>query len=78
MNFHRIKMSQYFPELYEPLVGDINIKVELSNYATKADVKNISHIDTSSFALNSNLASLKNEIDKLDIDKLIPVPWGLE
>ena len=71
-------MSQYFPELYEPLVGDINIKVELSNYATKADVKNISHIDTSSFALNSNLASLKNEIDKLDIDKLIPVPWGLE
>ena len=78
MNFHRIKMSQCFPELYEPLVGDINIKVELSNYATKADVKNISHIDTSSFALNSNLASLKNEIDKLDIDKLIPVPWGLE
>ena len=71
-------MSQYFPELYEPLVGDINIKVELSNYATKADVKNISHIDTSSFALKSNLASLKNEIDKLDIDKLIPVPWGLE
>ena len=71
-------MSQRFPELYEPLVGDINIKVELSNYATKADVKNISHIDTSSFALNSNLASLKNEIDKLDIDKLIPVPWGLE
>ena len=71
-------MSQCFPELYEPLVGDINIKVDLSNYATKADVKNISHIDTSSFALNSNLASLKNEIDKLDIDKLIPVPWGLE
>ena len=71
-------MSQCFPELYEPLVGDINIKVELSNYATKADVKNISHIDTSSFALNSNLASLKNEIDKLDSNKLIPVPWGLE
>ena len=67
-------MSQYFPELYEPLGGDINIKVELFNYATKADVKNISHIDTSSFALKSNLASLKNEADKLDIDKLIPVP----
>ena len=71
-------MSQYIPELYEPLGGDINIKVELSNYATKADVKNISHIDTLSFALKSNLAGLKNEIDKLDIDKLIPVPWGLE
>ena len=67
-------MSQYFPELYEPLGGDINIKVELFNYATKADVKNISHIDTSSFAFKSNLASLKNEADKLDIDKLIPVP----
>ena len=67
-------MSQYFPELYEPFGGDINIKVELFNYATKADVKNISHIDTSSFALKSNLASLKNEADKLDIDKLIPVP----
>ena len=78
MKFHRIKMSQYIPELYEPLGGDINIKVELSNYATKADVKNISHIDTLSFALKSNLAGLKNEIDKLDIDKLIPVPWGLE
>ena len=78
MKFHRIKMSQYFPELYEPLGGDINIKVELFNYATKADVKNISHIDTSSLALKSNLASLKNEADKLDIDKLIPVPWGLE
>ena len=71
-------MSQYIPELYEPLGGDINIKVELSNYATKADVKNISHIDTLSFALKSNLAGLKNEIDKLDIDKLIPAPWGLE
>ena len=67
-------MSQYFPELYEPFGGDINIKVELFNYATKADVKNISHIDTSSFALKSNLASLKNEADKLDVDKLIPVP----
>ena len=78
MKFHRIKMSQYIPELYEPLGGDINIKVELSNYATKADVKNISHIDTLSFALKSNLVGLKNEIDKLDIDKLIPVPWGLE
>ena len=71
-------MSQYIPELYKPLGGDINIKVELSNYATKADVKNISHIDTLSFALKSNLAGLKNKIDKLDIDKLIPVPWGLE
>ena len=63
-------MSQYFPKPYEPFGGDINVKVDLSNYATKTDIKNISHIDTSSFALKSNLASLKTEVDKLDIDKL--------
>ena len=63
-------MSQYFPKLYEPFGGDIDVRVDLPNYATKADIKNISHIDTSSFALKSNLASLKTEVDKLDIDKL--------
>ena len=61
-------MSQYFPKPYEPFGGDI--KVDLSNYATKTDIKNISHVDTLSFALKSNLASLKTEVDKLDIDKL--------
>ena len=70
-------MSQYFPKLYEPFGGDINVKVDLSNYATKTDIKNISHVDTSSFALKSNLASLKTEVDKLDIDKLVPVPVDL-
>ena len=44
-------MSQYFPKSYKPFGRDINVKVDLSNYATKADVKNILHIDTSSFAL---------------------------
>ena len=58
-----IKMSQYFPKPYEPFEGDINVKVDLSNYATKADLKNISHIDVSSYALKSNLASLKTEVD---------------
>ena len=66
-------MRQYFPKPYELFGGDINVKVDLSNYATKTDVKNISHVDTSSFALKSNLASLKTEVDKLDIDKLVPV-----
>ena len=66
-------MIQYFPKPYEPFGGDINVKVDLSNYATKADIKNISHIDTSNFALKTNLASLKTEFDKLDIDKLVPV-----
>ena len=46
----------------------------MSNYATKADIKNISHIDTSGFALKSNLGSLKTEVDKLHIEKLVPVP----
>ena len=70
-------MSQYFPKSYEPFGGDITVKVDLSNYATKADIKNISHVDTSSFALKTNLATLKTEVDKLDIDKLVPVPVNL-
>ena len=70
-------MSQYFPKPYEAFSRDINVKVDLSNYATKADIKNISHVDTSSFALKSNLASLKTEVDKLDIDKLVPLQVDL-
>ena len=70
-------MNQYFPKQYEPFDGDINVKVDLSNYATKAHIKNISHLDTSSFALKTNLASLKTEVDELDIDKLMPVPVDL-
>ena len=70
-------MSQYFPKPCEPFGGDINVKVDLSNYATKADIKNISHVDTSSFALKTNLANLKTEVHKLDIDKLVPVPTDL-
>ena len=70
-------MRQYFPKPYEPFGGDINVKVDLSNYATKSDIKNISHVDTSSFALKTNLAKLKSEVDKLDIDKLAPVPVDL-
>ena len=66
-------MSQYFSKPYAPLGGDVNVKVDLSNYATKTDIKNISHIGTSIFALKSNLTSLKTEVDKLDIDKLVPV-----
>ena len=70
-------MSQYFPKPYEAFGGDINVKVDLSNYATKADIENTSHVDASSFPLNTNLANLKTEIDKLDVDKLAPVPVDL-
>ena len=70
-------MSQYFPKPYEQFGGDINVKVDLSNYAKKADITNISHVDTSSFALKTNLANLKTKVDKLDIDKLVPVPAHL-
>ena len=70
-------MSQYFPKPYEPFGGDINVKVDSSNYATKTYLKNVSHVDVSSFALKSNLDSLKTEIDKLDIDKVTPVPNDL-
>ena len=56
-------MTQYFPKPYEPFGGDINVKVDLSNYATKTDLKNVSHVNVSGFALNSNLASLKTGVD---------------
>ena len=72
-----IKMSQYFPKPFRIFGGNINVKVDLWNYATKTDLKNVTHVDTSSFALKTNLASLKTEVDKLDIDKLVPVPVDL-
>ena len=67
-------MSEYFPKSFRSFGRNINVKVDLSNYATKTDIKNISHVDTSSFALKTNLANLKTEVDKLDIGKLAPVP----
>ena len=70
-------MSKHCPKSYEPFGGDIYVKVDLSYYATKTDLKNMSHIDVSSCALKSNLASLKTEADKLDIDKLTSVPIDL-
>ena len=70
-------MSKYFPEPHEPFGGEINVKVDLSNYATRTDIKNISNVDNSSFAQKTNLANLKTEVDKLDIAKLAPVPVDL-
>ena len=70
-------MSQYFHKPYEIFGGDINVKVDLSNYARNTDLKNVSRVDVSSFALKSNLASLKTEVDKIDADKLKTVPIDL-
>ena len=70
-------MSKFFPKSFRSFRRNINVKVDLSKYATKADIKNISRVDTSSFALKTNLADVKTDVDKLDIDKLVPVPVDL-
>ena len=77
MKFLRIKMSQYFLKPFRRFGENINVKVDLSSYATKTDLKDVTHVDISNFALKTNLASLKTEVDKLDIDKLAPVPVPL-
>ena len=70
-------MSQYFPKPFRSFGGNLNVKVDWSNYATKTDLKNVTHVDITSFALKTNLVSLKTEVDKLDIDKLVPIPVDL-
>ena len=70
-------MSQYFPKPFISIGGNIKVRVYLSNYATKTDLRNVTHVDTSSFTLKTNLASLKTEVDKLGIDKLVPIPVDL-
>ena len=70
-------MSHYFLEPFRNFGGNINVKADLSNYATKTDLKNISHVDTSSFVLKTNLSNLKTAVDKLYIDKLAPLPVDL-
>ena len=64
-------MSKFFPKSFRSFRRNINVKVDLSNYATKADIKNTTRVDTSSFVLKTNLADLKTDVDKLDIDKLV-------
>ena len=70
-------MSQYFPTPFRSFGGNINVKVDLSNYATKTNLKNLMHLYASSFDLKTNLAIPKTEVDKLDIDKLVPVSLDL-
>ena len=69
-------MSQYYPP-YRSSRNNIKIELDLANYATKADLKNITHVDASSFASKTNLAALKTEVDKIDADKLKTTPADL-
>ena len=70
-------MSVHFPKSFRSSGRNINVKVDLSNYVTKTDLKNVTYADTSTFALKTNLANLKTEVDKLDVDKLVPIPADL-
>ena len=70
-------MRQYFPKPHKPFEGDINVKVDLSNYASKSDLKNATGIDTSKLAAKFDLVSLKADVNNLDIDKLKSLPTNL-
>ena len=70
-NYKRVyyKMSIYYPP-YKSSSNNIKVELDLTNYATKNDLNNITHVDTSNFASKTNLAALKSEVDKIDVDKL--------
>ena len=69
-------MSQYYPP-YRSSSNNIKVELDLANYATKTDLNNITRVDVSSFASNTNLAALKTEVDKIDADKLNTAPADL-
>ena len=69
-------MSTYYPP-YKSSSSYIKVELDLTNYATKTDLKNITHTDVSSFASKTNLTALKTEVDKIDVDKLKTVPDDL-
>ena len=69
-------MSNYFPP-YNNFSENVKVELDLSNYATKTDLKNITHVDVSNYASKTNLAALKTEVDKIDTDKLKTVPNDL-
>ena len=69
-------MAAYYPP-YKSSSNNVKVELDLTNYATKTDLKNITHADVSSFASKTNLAALKTEVDKIDIDKLKTAPTDL-
>ena len=70
-------MSQYYPP-YKSSSNNVKVELDLANYATKTDLKNITHVDVNSFASKTNLAALKTEVDKIDVDKLKTTPTDLD
>ena len=68
------KMSQYFPKPYRSFEGNVKVELDLSSYATKAELKNATGVDTSKLAAKFDLVSLKAEVNKIDVDKLKTVP----
>ena len=69
-------MSAYYPP-YRSSSNNVKVELDLTNYATKTDLKNVAHVDVSSFASKTNLAALKTEVDKIDVDKLKTTPTDL-
>ena len=69
-------MATYYP-LYKSSTKNVNVELDLTNYATKTDLKNIIHVDVSSYASKTNLAALKTEVNKIDVDKLKTTPTDL-
>ena len=69
-------MSTYYPP-YKSSSQNIKVELDLANYATKTDLKNMTHVDVSSYASKTNLAALKTEVDKIDVDKLKTAPADL-
>ena len=71
------KMSQYFPKPYDRFGKNVKVEFDLSSYATKADLNRATGVDRPNLPLKSNLAMLKAEVDKIDIDKLKTAPVDL-
>ena len=77
INMKDIRLSQNFPELYEHSSGNVKVELDLSNYATKADLTVVTGIDTFMLASKTDLATMKTKVDDIDVDKLYIVPAAL-
>ena len=76
-NYKRVYYKISYYPAYKNSSNNIKVEFDLTNYATKTDLNNITHVDTSSFASKTNLAALKTKVDKIDVDKLKTVPVDL-